>query len=51
MTTPFGSLVFKIGMDNKKYGINFEIATPQLSPRLLFFVSKFLNNSNTLGNT
>jgi hypothetical protein len=42
MTTPLVYIMFKIGMENKQYGINFEIASPKFSSCLLFLVFTFI---------
>jgi hypothetical protein len=31
MTTPLVYIMFKLGMENKKYGISFEVVTSKLS--------------------
>jgi hypothetical protein len=46
MTTPFVYIMFKIGMENKQYGINFEIVTSsyKLSCNSKTFFMPFLLN-------
>jgi len=54
MTTPLVYIMFKLEMENKQYGINFEVVTYsqiklqfQNYPHTFFFNLEFLNNSST----
>jgi hypothetical protein len=54
MTTPLVYMVLELGMENKQYGISFELATSSQTKlqfqnflHAFFLIIIFINNSNT----